>query len=102
MRHRLPNLKIFDFFVRYLRHIQSTLFDRYTSYLLSFLARSPDILAALKSMAARCFKLPSPEKRCLQLSGVTLSSPTTFFLAFLQMAATFEEHGKLVITTTFY
>jgi len=44
-------------------------------------------------MAARCFRLPSPEKRCLQLSGVTLSSPTTFFLAFLQMAATFEEHA---------
>ncbi|KAL9951474.1 hypothetical protein ACROYT_G044139 [Oculina patagonica] len=60
--------------------------------------RSPDVLAALKSMAARCFRLPSPDKRCLQLSGVTLSSPTTFFLVFLQMAATFEESAEQVLS----
>ncbi|KAJ7377234.1 hypothetical protein OS493_030436 [Desmophyllum pertusum] len=59
--------------------------------------RSPDVLVALKSMAARCFRLPSLDKRCLQLSGVTLSSPVTFFLAFLHMAATFKESAEQVL-----
>lgn len=57
--------------------------------------RSPDVLSALKSVAARCFRLPSANERCLQLSGVTLSSPMTFFMAFLRIAVTFEEKGKL-------
>ena len=75
------------------------MFDRQLFFFFLTPVRSPDVLAALKSMAARCFRLPSPEKRCLQLSGVTLSSPTTFFIAFLRMAATFEEHGKLMFLT---
>ena len=82
--------------MRFLEHIQSTVFDLQLFFLFNYPVRSPDVLAALKSMAARCFTLPSPEKRCLQLSGVTLSSPNTFFIAFLGMAATFKEHGKLM------
>ena len=65
--------------------------------ILSSPARSPGILDALKSMASRCCRLLPPEKRCLQLSGVNLSSPMTFFLAFLQMAKTFKESGKVKV-----
>ena len=46
-------------------------------------------------MASRCFRLPSPRERCLQLSGVTLSSPLTFFVAFLQSMETLKESGEL-------
>ena len=65
--------------------------------LFSFLDRSPDILDALKNMASRCFRLPSPRERCLQLSGVTLSSPLTFFVAFLQSMETLKESGELKV-----
>ena len=48
-------------------------------------------------MASRCFRLPSPRERCLQLSGVTLSSPLTFFVAFLQSMETLKESGELKV-----
>lgn len=65
--------------------------------LFSFLDRSPDILEALKNMASRCFRLPSLRERCLQLSGVTLASPLTFFVAFLQSMETLKESGELKV-----
>ena len=48
-------------------------------------------------MASRCFRLPSLRERCLQLSGVTLASPLTFFIAFLQSMETLKESGELKV-----
>ncbi|XP_068726711.1 uncharacterized protein [Montipora capricornis] len=62
------------------------------------LARSPDILDGLKSMASRCFKLPCSNSRSLQLCGATFSSPLTFFLAFLQIAESFQESAEQVLS----